>query len=137
MSTHIKINDLDIDHGDEYGPSIAWRTSDVDLPKVEGGEDDGRLLVRLSVDGTFDAVYGDLMRTGMVPALRRSVSVLSDLLAHVEGLAGAGILNPGQCLDHDGYGRCRREHGHDGEHTFPSEIEMRREIGQLPPKASA
>lgn len=141
MSARVSIDDLEIhapNGGDQVGRSLVWcNTSDVDLPKTAGGDDVGRLMVRFAVDGTFDAVYGDLGQTGALTALRRGVLVLSELLEHMEKLAQAVPLDPGRCLVHDDWGRCLEREGHTSEHRYPREESVRRALGQIPPKDAA
>jgi hypothetical protein len=124
MSTNRKVS-IDRIHvyTDEAGEGFAYAgNTDLRIPEDSGGHDFGRIMVRLDVDGGGPIVYADLGRTGDLAGLMAAADALNRTIAQLSQLYPAdGSQRLGQCLACGDWGRCRGEHGHDGEHLFPTE----------------
>lgn len=109
----VVLDDVVVTH-DDYTQAI-WRRAD---HLVEGGHDDGRITIRLNVDGDMTIAYHDLGDSDPIDAISAAMGALTELLQHHLSIAAAVPLRRGRCLTWEDY-RCRLRAGHPiGEHDF-------------------
>lgn len=122
MTHHIRINDATFYEDNDR--CTVW-DANAELTRPGGGDDEGRLMVALDVDGQMDIVYAhDLCRGGDLAALDRAIASMQKVRAGLAEMYG-GRNDPGQCWEQGDTGRCRDTLDHDGEHRFPTEAQMR------------
>jgi hypothetical protein len=105
-----------------FDEQIHFRADDEAFP-AGPGENSGRLLLELDVDGEFTFITVDAGRTGHLQLLAAAMSKLEQLHASLSVMYPGG--ERGQCLVRGDWGRCQSDHDHDGSHAFPTEEEVR------------
>src|SRR4051794_37299519 len=99
-----------------FGEVAFYATDDVPAPP---GEDMGRILIRLNVDGMGPIVNVDLGRTDQLEALDDAIETLRQVRDDLGRIYGE--RRDGQCLTSGDWGRCKSATGHGGDHDFPTE----------------
>lgn len=121
MSNYIHIENATFDEDPDR--ATVWKGY-AEFGRPGGGDDEGRVMVALDVDGQFDIVYAThLCRGGDIAALDRAISAMQKVRAGLADLYG-GRNDPGDCWEQGDTGRCRKGLGHEGGHRFPTEAEM-------------
>jgi hypothetical protein len=116
MST-IRIDDATFNDTDDH--QFVWANrGDVEMKFPDGGTDEATIAVRLDVDGQIDIVYAvELHQSGDLAALERAIAAMQRVRDGLADLYG-GRGHPGRCFEQGDAGRCRGQHGHDGDHRF-------------------
>ena len=77
----------EVSFSEDDGRGVDYIATD-DIPKVGGGQDSGRVMVRLDVDAGVPIVYTDLGTTGDLDAIERSIETLKLLHGRLMALYG-------------------------------------------------
>lgn len=120
-TTKLTVDGFSVDRPAGAHPAdvVVWRRNGNAVQKVrDGGDDYGRFLVRLSVDGMYDIVEGYTHRTSEVEGLDRAITAMQEIR---DRLVSLGHDSSGQCMMTDDWGRCKADTGHQGAHQFPTE----------------
>lgn len=112
MAVTLTLDHFSINHGDHT--ATVW----VPDEGQAAGSDDGRLVIRLNVDGGAHIVYHDLATTDPIEAIGAAMGALSQLLRYHLDIANVVSLERGRCVAWDDH-RCRLDAGHAAdEHDF-------------------
>lgn len=122
-ATKLTVDEFSIDREEGAQPAgvLVWRRNGTVVQKAhDSGDDYGRILVRLSVDGMYDIVEGYTHRTSELEALDRAITAMQEIR---DRLVSLGHDSSGQCMATDDWGRCKADTRHEGAHQFPTEEE--------------
>jgi hypothetical protein len=127
-STNIEVRELDIETA-EGSPDVLYVAEEFPRKNMGTGRDYAANVVRVGVDGYFDKVQASLDGASDLEVIDRAIAALTTVRHDLAALDETRRRQRfSLCLETGAYGRCTKTSPHEGDHSFPAEVDEGRQL---------